>query len=203
MQNKLQELTDKLYREGLSKGQLEAEQLLAKAKEEAAQIVGHAKDEAALILAQAHKSAEEAKKNIEGEVKSASRQTMATVKQAIENLITTKVVADPSKGALSDVEFVKSLVKTAIERFNPQGNNAQLCVLLPESMQQSLRSFAQEQTQKHLFGGLEIHFDKTFKAGFKIRATSDGYMVSLTDSDFSALFGEYLRPHTRALLFGG
>ena len=32
MQNKLQELTDKLYNEGLSKGKQEGEELLAKAK---------------------------------------------------------------------------------------------------------------------------------------------------------------------------
>ena len=203
MQNKLQELTDKLYREGLSKGQLEAEQLLAKAKEEAVQIVERAKEEAAMVLTQAQKSAEEAKKNIEGEVKSASRQTMATVKQAIEELIMTKVVAAPSNTALSDVDFLKSLVKTAIERFNPQSNNVQLSVILPEAMQQSLRTFSEEQIQKHLGGGLEIQFDKTFKAGFKIGAKSDGFHVSLTDKDFSALFGEYLRPHTRSLLFGG
>jgi len=203
MQNKLQELTDKLYREGLSKGQLEADQLLAKAKEEASQIVERAKEEAAMIMAQAQKSADETKKNIEGEVKSASRQTMSTVKQAIEDLIMTKVMAEPSKAALSDVDFLKSIVKTAIERFNPQSSNTQLSVFLPEALQQSLRTFAQEQTTKHLFGGLDIQFDKSFKAGFKIGAKADGFYVSLTDKDFSALFGEFLRPHTRALLFGG
>ena len=35
MQNKLQELTDKLYNEGLSKGKQEGEELLAKAKAQA------------------------------------------------------------------------------------------------------------------------------------------------------------------------
>ena len=39
MQNKLQELTDRLYNEGLSKGKQEADQLLANAREEARQIV--------------------------------------------------------------------------------------------------------------------------------------------------------------------
>lgn len=203
MQNKLQELTDKLYREGLSKGQRKADQLLTKAKDEAAQIVERAKEEAAAILAQAQKSAEEAKINMEGEVKSASRQTMATVKQAIESLIMTKIIAEPTKEALSETDFIKSLVKTAIERFDPQNSNAQLSVILPEAMQKSLRSFAEKQVQQHLFGGVDIQFDKTFKAGFKIGAKSDGFYISLTDKDFSALFGEYLRPHTRALLFGG
>lgn len=45
MQNKLQELTDKLYNEGLSKGREEGEALLAKAKSQAADIVAEARKE--------------------------------------------------------------------------------------------------------------------------------------------------------------
>ena len=47
MQNKLQELTDKLYNEGLSKGKQEAELLRANAKKEAEKIIADAKNEAA------------------------------------------------------------------------------------------------------------------------------------------------------------
>ena len=39
MENKLQELTDKLYNEGLSKGKKEGEEILANARKEAADIV--------------------------------------------------------------------------------------------------------------------------------------------------------------------
>ena len=51
MENKLQELTDKLYNEGLSKGKTEGEAFLAKAREEAASIVAAAEKEAADIKA--------------------------------------------------------------------------------------------------------------------------------------------------------
>ena len=46
MQNKLQELTDKLYNEGLSKGKQEGEEILAKAKVQAEEIIAKAKAEA-------------------------------------------------------------------------------------------------------------------------------------------------------------
>ena len=39
MQNKLQELTDKLYNEGLSKGKSEGEAILANAKAQAEEII--------------------------------------------------------------------------------------------------------------------------------------------------------------------
>ena len=52
--NKLQELTDKLYNEGLSKGKQEGEAILEKAKTEAESIVETARKEAEQILAQGY-----------------------------------------------------------------------------------------------------------------------------------------------------
>jgi V/A-type H+-transporting ATPase subunit E len=43
MENKIQELTDKLLREGVDKGNAEAERIVAEANERAAQIVADAK----------------------------------------------------------------------------------------------------------------------------------------------------------------
>ena len=51
MQDKLQELTDRLYNEGLSKGRQEADALIAKAKAEAREIVDKANAEAKAIVA--------------------------------------------------------------------------------------------------------------------------------------------------------
>ena len=50
MDNKLQELTDKLYNEGLSKGKQEAEALKAAAAKESEQIISEARKEADRIL---------------------------------------------------------------------------------------------------------------------------------------------------------
>ena len=53
MENKLQQLTEKLYNEGLSKGRAEAEAVLAKAHADAEKIVAEAQDKAREITAQA------------------------------------------------------------------------------------------------------------------------------------------------------
>ena len=47
MENKIQELTDKIYREGVEKGNEESKRLIGKAQEEAREIVENAKKEAA------------------------------------------------------------------------------------------------------------------------------------------------------------
>ena len=53
MENKLQELTDKLYNEGLSKGKQEAEALKAAAAAESEKIIADARKEAEKIIADA------------------------------------------------------------------------------------------------------------------------------------------------------
>lgn len=202
MQAKLQELTDKLYQEGLQKGRTEGEQLLEAAKEEAARIVAAAKETAAQLMAEAKKTAGETKANAEGDIALAARQTIATVKQQVEHLVVAKAVGAPLSAAMSDAGFLQNIVKTAVERFDPQAANMQLEVLLPADQQQALQSFVEEQSKKQLFGGLEVRFDKGVKAGFKIGPKDGGYHISLTDKDFENLFAAALRPHIRNLLFG-
>ena len=59
MENKLQQLTQKLYDEGLEKGRAEAKRLVSEAKNEAAKIIADAKAEAEAVV----KAAEAKAKN--------------------------------------------------------------------------------------------------------------------------------------------
>ncbi len=56
---KIQELTEKIYREGVEKGQAEADRIVAEAKQKAEQIVAEAREQAKAIEAQAQKKASE------------------------------------------------------------------------------------------------------------------------------------------------
>ena len=117
MQNKLQELTDKLYNEGLSKGKQEGEELLAKAKVQAEEIVSKAQAEAAQIVAAAQKQAEEIKTKVASDIKMASSQSLSATKKDIETLVVGKMTDEPVKKALTSADFVKELIKAVAEKF--------------------------------------------------------------------------------------
>ena len=202
MQSKLQELTDKLYKEGLSKGQEEAAQIVELAKKEADRIIAEAKVAAEQLAADAKKTAAEAKSNADGDIQLAGRQMMAKMKQSIESLVVAKVIAAPSTNAMNDTEFLKTIIKTAIERFDPKTSGMQLSVLLPTDKQQALQTFVTEQAKLYLAGGVDFQFNDSIKAGFKIGPKNGAYHISLTDKDFENLFAAALRPHIRTLLFG-
>lgn len=202
MQNKLQELTEKLYKEGLSKGQTEAEEILAKAKTDAKKIIDEAKQQADTIIDSANKSAAETAKNADVEIAMASRQVIAKVKQNIEELITAKAISTATAAATGDVQFVQSLIKTAVENFKIDNQNANdLTVLLPESKQKEFDQFIQNAAAQQLNNKLEFAFSKRIKSGFQIEAKNNGYYISFTEQDFFNLFCEYMRPKMQQLLF--
>ena len=203
MQNKLQELTDKLYNEGLSKGKQEAEQLKANAKNEAAQIIAQAKEQAQEIIAKAQADAAELKSKTENDVKMASQQAFTAVKQQIENAIISKAVAAPVKAAVSDVDFLKETLKTIVSAFNPTNSDSvALEIILPADKQKEMDSFAKESLNKICSAGVDVQFSKGIQGGFRISPKGEGYMLSFTDKDFENIIAEYLRPKTKELLFG-
>ena len=201
MQNKLQELTDKLYNEGLSKGKQEGEEILAKAKVQADEIVAKAKAEAAAIVAAAKKEAEDLKIKVDGDLKMAAGQSVAATKKDIETLIVTKMTEAEVKKALTSADFVKEVILAVAKGFNTN-EAVDLEVVLPESMKSELEPFVTNELNKTLKGGVEASFSKKVAGGFTIGPKDGGYFISFTDETFNALISEYLRPATKKILFG-
>lgn len=203
MQNKLQELTDKLYNEGLSKGKQEAEQILGKAKAESGKIVADARKEAEKIVAQATREAQELKTKAENDIKMASVQSFSAIRQEIENAIVLKTLSGPVDTAVNDNDFIKEIILSIVKAFNPASSEpVSLELLLPEAKKAELEKFVRSKVEKLCSGGIEVRFSKTIDNGFRIGPKEEGYLISFTDEDFKAIISEYLRPKTRKLLFG-
>lgn len=201
MQNKLQELTDKLYNEGLSKGKQEGEEILAKAKVQAEEIVAKAKAEAAAIVAAANKDAEDLKTKVQGDLKMAAAQSVAATKKDIETLVVTKMTETEVKKALSSADFVKEVILAVAKGFTTE-DAADLELVLPESLKKELEPFVTSELGKVLKGGVEASFTKKIAGGFTIGPKDGGYFISFTEETFNALISEYLRPATKKILFG-
>ena len=201
MQNKLQELTDKLYNEGLSKGKQEGEELLAKAKAQVDDMLAKAQAEAAQIIAAAQKQAEEIRTKTSSDIKMASAQSIAATKKDIESLIVGKMTGEAVKKTLSSPDFIKELIKTVAEKFTTEGP-VDLSLVLPESLKNDLEPFATKELAKILGAGVEASFSKKVAGGFQIGPKDGGYFVSFTEETFNQLISEYLRPATKKLLFG-
>ena len=201
MQNKLQELTDKLYNEGLSKGKQEGEEILAKAKVQAEEIIAKAKAEAEAIVTAAKKEAEDLKTKVQGDLKMAAGQSIAATKKDIETLVVTKMTAEETSKALTSAEFVKEVILAVAKGFTTE-EPVDLEVILPEKLKAELEPFVAGELAKALKGGVEASFTKKIAGGFTIGPKDGGYFISFTEETFNALISEYLRPATKKILFG-
>ncbi len=199
--DKLQELTQKLYEEGLAKGKQDGEALLEKAKSEAEGIVKQAQEEAEAILAKARKDAEDFKVKVEGDVKMAAQQAVQATRSDIENLVVSKVVDGTVDKALANEDYIKGIITAVAQKFSAD-EPEDLSLVLPESLKSALEPFVKNELGKILGKGIDASFSKKVAGGFKIGPKDGGYFVSLTDDTFKDLIGSYLRPATKKLLFG-
>ena len=178
MQNKLQELTDKLYNEGLSKGREEGEALLAKAKSQAADIVAEAEKKAAEIMSRAEKEAEAYKIKVAGDLKMAASQSVQATRKDIEDLVVFKMTCAATEKALSDEAFVKEVIKAVAEKFNAE-TAMDLNLVLPESLKSSLEPFVKNELSTILKGQVNASFSKKIAGGFTIGPKDGSYFISL------------------------
>lgn len=199
--DKLQELTQKLYNEGLSKGKEEGEALLAHARAEAAEIVKKAQEEAEAIREKARKDAEDYKVKMEGDVKMAATQALQATRAGIENIVVAQAVDAPVKDALSSEEFIKGILTAVAQRFSAQ-EPQDIALVLPEKLRKGLEPYIQGQLAKTLGKGVEASFSKKCSGGFKIGPKDGSYFISFTEESFDELIGDYLRPATKKILFG-
>lgn len=200
MENKkLQELTEKLYAEGLSKGRQESERIVAEAEQKAAALVAEAEQKAAAIVKNAEQKAAELKKNNETEMTLATRQMVAALRENIANLVVCKVGEPAVHAALLDVEFVKEMLLSVARAWN--GERVALEAILPTEMKAKFDGEAEGAVKALLSEGVEVGYSEKVKSGFKVAPKDGGFYISFTEEDFSALLAEYLKEKITKMLF--
>jgi V/A-type H+-transporting ATPase subunit E len=198
--DKLQELTEKLYQEGLSKGKQEGEEILADARARAARILEDARVEAEAVKAQAEKEAADYRTKVESDLKMAARQSIQATRQDIESLVVSRIAA-PAADILSEEAFLKEIITAVAKNFSAS-ESKDLSLILPEKLRDALEPFVSAELGRILGAGVKAEFSSKVSGGFVIGPADGGYRISLTDETFKELIAAYLRPTARKLLFG-
>ena len=114
MSQKLQELTEKLYREGVEKARSEAEQIIQEAENQRADTIKKAETEAEGIIQKAETEAASIISKGEAELKLAAKQALKALKQEAVNILAGNALAEDIPAALNDREFVAGLIKEIV-----------------------------------------------------------------------------------------
>ncbi|MBR4849851.1 MAG: hypothetical protein IKV09_02870 [Alistipes sp.] len=201
MENKLKELTDRLYGEGLEKGRVEADRLVAEAKEKAAAILAEAKAEAEQVVKKAEAKAADIEKNSMTEIALAGREAVAKIKNELASVIIAKASTEAVKAATVNAEFVKNLLLEVAKNWNGAAEQTSLKALLPAALEAEFSKVFEASVKELLAAGVEVGYSKDVKTGFKVGEKDGGYYIAFTDESFEALLDEYLREKVSQLLF--
>lgn len=195
MENKIQELTEKIYAEGVEKGNAEAARLIEEAKAKAAEIVKAATAEAEAIIAAADKKAAELDANSRSEIKLYGAQAVGALKSEAATIVTDSVVKAAVKEALSGDTMKNLLVKIA-ERWSA---NEPIVISTAEAAE--LKAFFAKNAKALLDKGVEIKQVNGMKTSFSIAPADGSYKVNFGEGEFEAFFKAFLRPQMVELLF--
>lgn len=202
MDTSLQQLTDKIYQEGVEKGNAEAKSIVAAAQKEAKKIISIAEEKAQKISDKATKDAAETQKTALSELQMASQKVISALKQEIIQLIDGDIIDAGIKAATSDVTFLQKTIETAVKNWASSDDKAlDMTVIVPEKDEKAISDYFAKSAKGILDKGFTIASANKVKAGFQLAATDGTYKISFTDQDFMAFFKEFVRPKIATLLF--
>ena len=194
---KIQELTDKIRREGVEKGQAEAAQIIAKAQEEAAKIVADARAQAEAIDRQSKKAAAELDKNTKSELKLYMGQALNALKSEITTVVTNKIVGQSVKGLTDDKNF---LGQFAVAIASQWAKNQEL-VISTEDADALKAYFAREAKALLDKGSVKIEKVNGKQTLFSVQPADGSYRVDFGKEELESYFKGFLRPQLIDMLF--
>ena len=194
--DKLQELTEKILREGVEKGQAEAAQIVADAKAQAAQIVADAKARAEETQHQAEKAAAELQANTKSELKLYMSQALNALKSKVATAVTNRVVGESVKKLAEDKDFVGKFALILAEKWAEEG-----APVIAAADAEALKTYFAREAKALLDKGVKIEQVNGRSAMFSIGPADGSYRVDFGEKEFEDYFKSFLRPQIVDMLF--
>ncbi|MDR2848708.1 MAG: hypothetical protein LBV39_06340 [Bacteroidales bacterium] len=196
MDNKVQEITEKIFREGVEKGQAEAQQIVENARLQEADAIKQAQQQAATIIADARKAADELMTNTQSELQLYARRAVEALKSEIANLLNGAVVETSVKEVVGNAEWLQQLALALAVEWASKGD-----VVIQTADAEQLTQYFAQKAKNLLDKGVKIEQVNGIKTGFAILPADGSYKVQFGEEEFTAYFSEFLRPQLLSLLF--
>ncbi|MDD4777489.1 MAG: hypothetical protein PHV53_04275 [Fermentimonas sp.] len=194
--DKIQELTSKLYSEGVEKGKEDANKIIADAKAQKKQILEEAEAESKQLLDTARKEVAELKSHTEAELKLYAAQSSEALKTEITNLVTGKLAESNVKAATVDKQFMQKLIVELVQNWAGKEK-----LTIGTESADELKSYIAANAKDLLNKGINIESVNGIKTGFTVSPEDGSYKVKFGEEEFIEYFKEFLRPQIQQLLF--
>ena len=193
---KIQELTEKILREGVEKGQAEADRIIQEAKQQAEKILQEARQQAQDIAAQAQKKAAETDANTRNELKMYTGQALRALKSEVTNVLTDGVVKEAVAGLAANPDFLGQFAVALAEKWS-----ANEPIVISSSEADSLKAYFAAKAKALLDKGVTINKVNGKDTLLTIAPADGSYKVNFGKEEFETYFKNFLRPQLIEMLF--
>jgi len=193
MTQDLQQLLEKIQRDGVDKAKSDADKLVSEAQAQARKIVEAAHAEAAKIKADARQEAEAFERRAEETVRQSARDTVLNVEKAVTALFGGLLLKDVN-AALSSAELTAELAAEAVRAYIGEKGGVEVAAAakLADALRAKLAAEAAS--------GVTVVTDDTTGAGFRLRLAGGRVEHAFTGAAVADALAKQLRPRLAALI---
>ena len=193
MTQDLQQLLEKIQRDGVEKAQTEAARIRGEAQRQAQAALDAAHAEAAAITADARREAEAFERRAEESIRQAARDTLLSVEKAVTALVT-RALQKEVNAALGCTELVTGLATEAVRVY--LGSQKTVEVAAAAQLVDTLRA----KLAAEALNGVTVVTDDTTGTGFRVRLANGRVEHTFTGAAVADALALRLRPQLASLL---
>ncbi|MCQ2577089.1 MAG: V-type ATP synthase subunit E [Treponema sp.] len=198
MDVQLQELIDKIKKDGVASAEKEAQNIIAAAEAKAKDIEKAAQAKADDIIKTAKAETERMEKASEEAIMQASRNMLLSFKDSLVASLDGLIQAETEKANTKDV--LAKLIPETVKEWAKKSDASELSVLVSEKSLKELEAALKSELKAEIAKGMEIKPDKTISAGFRIGVQNGAAFYDYSAESVADLFATYLNPKVAELL---
>jgi len=191
MDIQVQELIDKIKKDGIETASQEAARIKTDAEAEASRIIEAAKKEADDIVALGKQDAERLEKAGIAALEQASRNLILSFKDEIQVLLN-KIIGSRINENFND-EVLRAALPQLLKSWAEKGNN-DLAVILPEGELSRIQAYFTQNLTDEFFRGVELKSNRKLSYGFHISNREGSVYYDFSAEAVASLLGAYLNP---------
>jgi V/A-type H+-transporting ATPase subunit E len=197
MEVQVQELIDKIKKDGINAMTEETSRIRVNAEAQAKRIIEVARKEAEDIVTRGSQDAERSVKAGIAALEQASRNLVLAFKDEIQALLDRIINEHVTTQYGEDV--LKAVLPEILKTWAQKGTD-NLSIILPEGELSKLQSFFSEKLRQELSKGIELKSNRKLSSGFHISNKEGSVYYDFSAEAVSALLSAYLNPKVAEIL---
>ena len=198
MDVQLQELIDKIKKDGVASAEAEARSIIEASEKRSEEIIAEAQKKAAEIIKNAKLETARMEKASEEAITQAGRNMLLSFKDSLVKEMDGIVQAEVTKAQTKTL--LAKLIPETVKAWAKNADVSELSVLLSEKDLKALETTLVSELKTQISKGLEIKPDKTLNAGFRIGIKNGAAYYDYSAESLAELFAGYLNPKVAALM---